>query len=140
MTTLTHRPASAGPSRVRLEPVQHHRVMLAGTWWPRTSDPATELPPLLSALDGFRGPVVRVLLSAVGWKRRPHHVVVAGRSVGLGYFSDQPPTLLTAICADGAVFTLLVVPPEPAGPGRAGDEDAWENEGGHLAAPHGAVR
>ena len=134
MTTLTRHLAPAAPQRVRLEPVQHHRMMLDGSWWPRSSNPATELPPLLSALDGFRGPVVRVLLSAVGWTRRPHYVDVADRRVGLSYFSDQPPTMLTAICADGAVLTLLVVLPEPARPGRVCAEDAWENEGGHLAA------
>jgi len=114
MTTLTHHPASAGPARVRLEPTQHHRMTLDGCWWPGSGDPVTELPPLLIAVDAFRGPVVRLLLSAAGWTRRPHHVVAAGRTVGLGYFSDQPPTMLTAICADGAVFTLLVVPDEPA--------------------------
>jgi len=134
MTMLTHHPASTRPAPVLLEPVQHHRLTLAGSWWPRSSDPVTELPLLLGALDGFRGPVVRLLLSAVGWKRRPHHVVVAGRRVGLGYFCDQPPTMLTAICADGAVYSLLVVPAEPADPGRPGGEDDWENEGGHLVA------
>jgi len=138
MTTLTRHPVSTAP-RVRLEPVQHHRLMLEGSWWPRSNDPLTELPALLSALDGFRGPVVRLLLSAAGWKRRPHYIIAAGRRVGVSYFSDQPPTMLTAICADGALVTLLVMLPEPARPGRANDEDAWENEGGHLAAPHDAI-
>ena len=135
MTTLIRHLPPAAPPRVRLEPVQHHRMMLDGSWWPRSSNPATELPPMLSALGGFRGPVVRVLLSAAGWTRRPHYVVVDDRRVGLSYFSDQPPTMLTVICADGAVVTLLVVLPEPVGPGRVRDEDAWENEGGHLAVP-----
>lgn len=135
MTLLTLHPASAGPPRVRLEPIQDHHAMFDGRWWPRSNDLEAELPPLVGVLDGVRGPVVRLLLSAVGWKRRPHHVIVADRKVGIGYFSGQAPTILIAICADGAVLNLLVVPAGPAVPGRAGCEDAWENEGGARNSP-----
>lgn len=122
MTLQTeHHPAWAGPPRVRLEPIPHHHMILDGGWWPHSRDPGVELPGLVPALDGIRGPVVRLLLSAAGWTRRPHHVVVADRTVSIGYFSDKPPTMLTAICADGGVLTLLVVPAQSGGRGQSPD-------------------
>jgi hypothetical protein len=143
MTLQTdHHPAWADSPRARLEPVWRHHMVFDGRWWPRSGDPGAELPALVRILDDSRGPVVRLLLSAAGWSRRPHHVVVAGRVVTIGYFSGKSQTMLTAIHADGSVLTLLVEPvPSAVESGRAGGEEAWEGEGGHLAAPrHGAVR
>jgi hypothetical protein len=110
MALPTEIPASTGWPWVRLGPVRWHDTMLDGCWWPQSSDPAAELPGLVAALDGVGRPVVRLLLSAAGWVPRPHQVVVAGREVTLGYFSDQPPTMLIAICADGGTVALLVAP------------------------------
>ena len=84
--------------------------MVQGCWWPRSDDPAAELPGLVLALDELGGPVVRVRLSAAGWSRRPHDVEVAGRSVTVGYFSGQSTGLLTATCAGGTGLAVRVVP------------------------------
>jgi hypothetical protein len=119
ISTERHQPAGAGPPRIRLEPIWRHNVILDGDRWPRSYDPEVELPALVRALDGAHGPVVRLLLSAAGWIRRPHHIVVGNRMVSLRYFSDQPPATLTAICADGALRTFLVVPADSAGPSRS---------------------
>jgi hypothetical protein len=146
MTLLTDQaPATTAAPRVWLEPIQDHHTMFDGRWWPRSSDPETELPALVTALDGAGSPVVRLLLSAAGWIRRPHHIVVADRTVRLGYFSDQPPAILTAIRTDGSAIQVLIVaadPPTshlspgtlPGGPVRTDGEDVWEDEGGHLAS------
>jgi hypothetical protein len=109
---IDDRPAvpTADPAQIRMEPVLFHRAMLDGTWWPRSGDPIAELPGLVRALDERLGPVVRLLLSAAGWTRRPHQIVLAGRVVSLGYFCGQPADLLTAILADGSTRTLLVRP------------------------------
>jgi hypothetical protein len=112
MSTVTDRyPAaySAGEPGVRFGPVRFHHTMLDGCWWPRSGDPVAEVPVLVPALDTLRGPVVRLLLSAAGWVRRPHHVEVAGREISLSYFSDQPTAMLTAICADGGTVAMLII-------------------------------
>jgi hypothetical protein len=119
---------------VRWEPIRFRNVVLDGCWWPDSRDPAAELPGLVGAVDGLRSPVVRLLLSAAGWATRPHDVVVAGRSVSIGYFAGQSPATLTAICADGGIVTVLVTP-RSAPAGADPDQQAWESEGGQLAAP-----
>jgi hypothetical protein len=113
MALRTQKPliaTSTGWPRLRLGPVRFGHTMLDGCWWPQSNDPGAELPGLVPVLDGVGNPVVRLLLGAAGWVPRPHHIVVAGRDVTLGYFSDQPPTMLTAICADGGTLHLLVAP------------------------------
>jgi hypothetical protein len=59
-------------------------------------------------LDQVRGPVTRLLLGVAGWTTRPHTVVLADRIVSVGYLADQPPSMMTAICADGATFIMRV--------------------------------
>ena len=93
-----------------------------------------------SALEHVHGPVTRMLLSAAGWSRRPHHVDVDGRLVTLGYFSDQPASLLTASCGGGDSVALQIVPasadreeqgtPEERGTREQRSEQVRETEGG----------
>ncbi|WP_239177908.1 DUF5994 family protein [Actinoplanes octamycinicus] len=150
------------PPRLRLEPTCSTHTLLDGGWWPRSTDPVTELPGLVLAIDTLRGPVTRLILSADGWNTHPQRLGVAGRVLRLGYFTSQVPSLLTAICANRSRVDLLVVPPHTtaaaagaamilaatasnlihaqhipltpsAPPPVAAAEDAWEDEGGHLA-------
>jgi uncharacterized protein DUF5994 len=95
-------------AQVRLEPVHFRHTTLDGTWSPRSDDPLAELPGLIAALEQAGGPLVRLLLSVVGWTSRPHEVTVGDRVVSLGYFCDRPPALLTAVRADGSTITLLI--------------------------------
>jgi len=106
---------------LRLEPTRSRHTVLDGCWWPRSDDPATELPGLVLALDDLHGPVIRLLLSAAGWSRRPHGVEVNDRVISLGYFSDQPAWLLVANCADGDSVALMI--PSRATPDSAGHDD-----------------
>ena len=98
--------------RLRLEPSGSRRTLLDGGWWPRSTDPVAELPGLVLAIDGLRGPVVRLVLSAAGWDEHPRRLGVAGRVVRLGYFASQPASLLTALCDNGDRVDLLIVPPD----------------------------
>jgi len=108
---------SVDPPRVWLEPVRDHHMLLDGSWWPGSGDLGVELRGLLPVLDQVRGPVTRLLLSAAGWTTRPHLVVLADRTVSVGYLADQPPSLMTVLCADGSSFMMRVAPPD----GRAKD-------------------
>ncbi|GGN35511.1 hypothetical protein FHR83_006190 [Actinoplanes campanulatus] len=149
------------PPRLRMEPTGSSRTLLDGGWWPRSTDPVTELPGLVLAIGTLRGPVTRLILSADGWDTHPRRLGVAGRILRLGYFTSQPLSLLTAICANRSRVDLLVVPPHItdasadaamilaatatnvihaqhipltiSAPPVAVAEDAWEDEGGHMA-------
>jgi hypothetical protein len=94
-----------------MEPTGSRRTLLDGGWWPRSTDPAAELPGLVLAIDKLRGPVTRMVLSADGWDNR---LAVTGRVLRLGYFTSQPTSLLTALCDNGDRVDLLVIPPETA--------------------------
>ncbi len=147
------------PPRLRMEPTGSGRTLLDGGWWPRSTDPAAELPGLVLAIDTLHGPITRLILSADGWDTHPGRLGVAGRVLRLGYFTSQPLSLLTAICANRSRVDLLVVPPHTTAAAAAAAmsvaatatnlihaqhipltlsapppaaEDAWEDEGGHL--------
>jgi hypothetical protein len=133
--------SSARPARLRLRPDHTGFAVLDGGWWPRSDDPATELPGLIFALDERHGRITRVMLGAAGWKgSRPRRLVfggpAGGRLVRPGWFATMPATmpagLLTAISASGQRTDLLTVPPDTSEPdalaamkqaARAGNHD-----------------
>lgn len=112
MTIISRSPPSQ--PRLRMEPTGSHRTLLDGGWWPRSTDPVAELPGLVLAIDELRGPVARLVLAAGGWDSHPRRLGVAGRVLRLGYFTSQPVSLLTALCANGDRVDLVVVPPHTA--------------------------
>ncbi|WP_372443671.1 DUF5994 family protein [Nucisporomicrobium flavum] len=148
MTSPNVQPSSR-PPLVRFEPFRLHRTLFDGRWGPRSADPTVELPALIPLLDRINGPVCRLRLSVAGWATRPQHIVVADRTIGIGYFPDQPPATLTALCADGTSAVLLISPAWPPGQPRpesetttderslANGEDRWESEGGQPAGHRG---
>jgi hypothetical protein len=97
-----------------MQPTGSTRTLLDGGWWPRSTDPAAELPGLVLAIDALHGPVTRLALSGPDWGAHPRRLVVAGRVLRLGYFTSQPTALLTARCDNGDRLDLLVVPPDTA--------------------------
>jgi hypothetical protein len=104
--------ASSAPSllRLRLGSTPSHRTLLDGGWWPRSADPAAELPRLVRAIDDRCGRVTRLLLGPAGWDSQPRWLAGAGQVVTLDWFAGQPAGLLTAFCCANRV-DLLVVPP-----------------------------
>jgi hypothetical protein len=114
--------ASLPPSQLRLRLQSDHsgRTLLDGGWWPRSADPAAELPGLIVALDEQHGPVTRIMLGRTGWDdSRPRRLRVDGpagrRTVRLGWFETMPAGLLTAISRTGRT-DLLTVPPSTSEP------------------------
>jgi hypothetical protein len=109
--------------RLRLQPDRSGRGPLDGGWWPRSADPAAELPGLILALDKRHDRVTRVMLGTADWDAsRPRRVQIGGpagsRDVRLGWFASMPAGLLTAIFASGQRTDLVTIPP------RTGEQDA----------------
>jgi len=121
MLSTTEREAAISPvpparPRLRLQPDQSVPTLLDGGWWPRSDDPAAELPGLILALDERHGRITRVMLGAADWNApRPRGLQVDGpagsRVVRLGWFGTMPAGLLTAISADGERTDLVTIPP-----------------------------
>ncbi len=109
-------PASQAPPapRLRLGSALSGRTLLDGGWWPRSADPAAELPGLITAVEGRCGRVARLMLGPAGWDSQPRRLGAAGRVVKLGWFTGQPARLLTAFCGSSGRIDLLVVPPGTA--------------------------
>jgi hypothetical protein len=109
--------------RLRLQPDRSGRGPLDGGWWPRSADPAAEVPGLILALDKRHDRVTRVMLGTADWDAsRPRRVQVGGpadrRVVRLGWFASMPAGLLTAIFASGQRTGLVTIPL------HAGEQDA----------------
>jgi Family of unknown function (DUF5994) len=122
-------PAPPSWPRLRLQPDPSARTLLDGGWWPRSADPAAELPGLIGAIEERHGPITRIMLGRAGWDAsRPRRLRVDGpagsRVVRLGWFETMPAGLLTAT-ARGGRTDLLTVPPHTAEPAaRAAMEQA----------------
>jgi hypothetical protein len=109
------RPSKPSASRLRLCPTPPGRRLLDGGWWPRSRDPAVELPKLIADLntDGDRlGIVTRVALNLTAWESAPPRTASGDRIVPVGWFHalDVDTIALTTTRHDR--ITLLVVPPE----------------------------
>jgi hypothetical protein len=119
-TTETRTAISSAPPaapRLLLQPDRPTYTLLDGGWWPRSADPAAELPGLVIALDELHGPVSKIMLGMADWdSSRPRRLRVDGpagrRVVRLGWFATMPAGLLTAIYAGGYRTDLLIVPPD----------------------------
>jgi hypothetical protein len=116
MTTTAERMTAipnGSPSapRLHLQPILSGRTLLDGGWWPRSTDPVTELPQLILALNHDHSPVRRVLLGPSEWDSQPFRISVAGR-VRCVWYAAQPAGLLVALRSDGDRVDLLVVPPD----------------------------
>jgi len=106
--------------RLRLQPDGRAYMLLDGGWWPRSDDPATELPGLILALDERHGPfdpITRIMLGMADWDAsRPRRLRVYGpsgsRVVRLGWFATMPAGLLTATSRRGQRTDLLIIPPD----------------------------
>lgn len=110
-------PTPPASPRLRLQSDEPACTLPDGAWWPRSADPAAELPGLVVALDEQGGPVSKIMLGTADWdSSRPRRLRVDGpagrRVLRLGWAATMPAGLLTAIYADGHRADLLIIPPD----------------------------
>jgi hypothetical protein len=112
-------PASVPPARLHLRPATRDQGGLDGGWWPRSGDPTTEIPGLITALGDRHGALTRVILNSHGWHPTPRRLSVSGSTIRLDWFTSLDAHLLIVVSADGERTDLLVVPPETTAPRAA---------------------
>ncbi|KUN79879.1 hypothetical protein AQJ66_27445 [Streptomyces bungoensis] len=113
-----------GTALLRLATTHDREGILDGAWWPRSRDPATELPSLIAALSERLGPVTRVGLDGDAWDDLPTRITVDGRLVHIDSSVVGDDTALVTR-GDRDHFSLLVIPPDTPPPAaRAAMADA----------------
>lgn len=83
-----------------------------GTWWPHSTDAATELPGLVSAVDQrLETRTLRIGLHVDAWNNIPRRFPAPGRDVRVGWFRVMDPGLITLSLSGGRIITLRVEEP-----------------------------
>jgi hypothetical protein len=71
----------SAPPRLQLDPTMAGTGSVDGGWWPRSRDPAAELPGLIAGLEPSLGLITRVALNLDAWDGAPRRVAVASGRV-----------------------------------------------------------
>lgn len=104
-------PHSRGSLRLRMaEPTDTNR--LAGGWWPRSRDLATELADLVEHFPVEHGRVIRALYSPPDWDGAPRRVPLRTGYLKVGYFPADDTHTVDLTMSDRRVLRVLVVPPD----------------------------
>lgn len=102
-------------SRLVFPPSPTAHGVLDGSWWPRTRDPAAELPGLIAAVTDRLGVVDRIALNADAWDTRPQQITTVGKQVvRLDWFGAWDAHTIRLIGCDSSHLDLLVIPPDTA--------------------------
>ena len=98
--------------RLALWPSSTTDDVVKGGWWPRTRDPAAELPALAAAVADRLGVVRRIALNVDAWTSWPHQLVILGGAVvKLDWCTGDAHTIrLTS--DDASHLDLLAIPPD----------------------------
>ncbi|MGP3687096.1 DUF5994 family protein [Streptomyces sp. IBSNAI002] len=102
------------PARLSLTPKSTLAGRLDGAWWPLSRNLEAELPRLLAALDEPWGRITRVTVNPTRWPVVPHTVAMDGRTLHVGWFTEQDPDKLILLSYTVGRWDLLVIPPETA--------------------------
>ncbi|MBW4722325.1 DUF5994 family protein [Saccharothrix obliqua] len=146
----TTSPTTEPECRWTLTPRTGAEGWVDGGWWPRSTDPATEFPPLIAAMSTRGLPVLRVSFHLGAWDAGARRLTVHDTVVELEGFRSAQPHIVTMMGPHRRRTRLLVIPPAtPAGAARAAlraaadiDTDAtaedilrWNNVPGASAVP-----
>lgn len=101
-------------SRLAFPPSPTAQGVVDGSWWPRTRDPAAELPALIAAVTDRLGMVDRIALNADAWETRPQRITTVGQQVvRLGWSGAWDAHTIRVTGCDSSHLDLLVIPPTP---------------------------
>lgn len=94
--------------------------LVDGGWWPWSTDPANEFPPLITAMAALGMRVLRVSYHLGTWAPTGRLLTVGDTDVRLEGFRTTQPHTVTMIGPGRARTRLLVIPPAtPGGAARA---------------------
>jgi hypothetical protein len=68
-------------SRLVFPPSPTAQGVVDGSWWPRSRDPAAELPVLIAAVTDRLGMVDRISLNADAWDTRPQRLTTVDQQM-----------------------------------------------------------
>ncbi|WTZ05174.1 DUF5994 family protein [Micromonospora sp. NBC_01392] len=105
----TPAPVPSAP-RLVLAPARD-RAVLDGGWWPRSRNPAAELPGLVLALSERHGRIRHLMLNLRTWESRIRRLTVGPDVIRIGWFDTLDPALLVVTTGRDVQVDLLVVPP-----------------------------
>ena len=94
-----------------LHPDARHSTMLDGGWWPRSTNLAQELPPLVTELERRGTHIIRATYHPATWDSVPRKLPVGGRLVHVGWFREIDRHLISLTGGNQERVELLVVPP-----------------------------
>ncbi len=97
--------------RLSLDQSGSRTGMLDGAWWPRSRDPARELGPLITELDGTTGTVFRIGLNRATWDSHPRRVTAHGHVVKVGWYGPTDANAVRIFGEHREHLDLLMVPP-----------------------------
>ncbi|ONI92129.1 hypothetical protein ALI22I_05880 [Saccharothrix sp. ALI-22-I] len=113
-------PPTGRECRWTMNPHTGAQGLVDGGWWPWSTDPATEFPPLITAMAALGMPVLRVSYNLDTWDPSERRLTVRDTVVRLESFHTTQPHTVTMIGPDRAQTRLLVIPPAtPGGAARA---------------------
>ncbi|WP_433261354.1 DUF5994 family protein [Actinosynnema sp. CS-041913] len=103
-----------------MKPHNNEAGSVDGGWWPWSTDPATEFPPLITAMAARGMAVQRVSYHLDTWDVVGRRLTVRDTVVRMEGFRTMPPHTVTMIGPGRARTRLLVIPPAtPGGAARA---------------------
>jgi hypothetical protein len=102
-------------SRLAFPPSPTARGVVDSSWWPRTRDPAAELPALIAAVTDRLGMADRIALNADAWDTRPQRITTGGQHVvRLDWSGAWDAHTIRLTGRDPSHLDLLVIPPDTA--------------------------
>ena len=106
--------------RLQLKPELPAAARVDGAWWPWSSGLAKELSALLPTLSDRLGEIAIVVFNPQDWDQDlPSSLGIDGDVVRLEGLASHDAGTLAVVGADGQRLTLIVVPPDAAGPAAA---------------------
>jgi hypothetical protein len=135
MLASAQTPESSVQPRLTLAGERMHNATLNGGWWPRSWEPAAELPGLVAALTEHYGPIRRLILNSRVWRSGLGPTAVDSGLVPVRWFSTAEPSLLVVITEPGEQINLLVVPPGSKAATARAAMDKAADRANRLQAP-----